>query len=83
VLRLTQPPITAIEIISPTQSFDALVAKIRQSYLPSGVQSGWLVLPTVNSIYLFLPDQLPQVFTSGTLRDPATGVEVALADIFR
>ncbi len=83
VLRVLEPPITAIEIISPTQAFDALVEKIQDQYLPSGVKSAWLVLPTVRNIYLFLPDQPPQVFTTGTLRDPAAQVEVALADIFR
>lgn len=83
VLRVLEPPITAIEIISPTQAFDALVEKIQDQYLLSGVKSAWLVLPTVRNIYLFLPDQPPQVFTSGILRDPAAQVEVALADIFR
>lgn len=83
VLRVAQPPVTAIEIISPTQSFDYLVGKIQDQYLPSGVQSAWLVLPSVGSIYLFLPDQPPQAFTSGILHDPAAQVDVALADIFR
>lgn len=82
VLRVTEPPVTAIEIISPTQSFDALVEKIQEQYLPSGVQSAWLVLPRVSSIYLFLPDQPPRAFTEGTLHDPAAQVTVALADIF-
>lgn len=83
VLRLVEPPTTAIEILSPTQSFDALVSKIQDYYLPAGVKSGWLVLPTVQMVYVFLPDQAPQVFTTGTLHDPATGVEVTLTDIFR
>lgn len=83
ILRIAQPPVTAIEIILPTQSFDSLAEKIQEQYLPSGVQSAWLVLPRVSSIYLFLPGQPPQAFTSGTLRDPAAQIEVALADIFR
>lgn len=83
VMRVPQPPVTAIEILSPTQAFDLLVAKIRQQYFPSGVQSAWLVLPTVRNIYLFLPDQPPRVFTEGTLHDPATQVVVSLAEIFR
>ena len=83
VLRVVQPPVTAIEIISPTQSFDALVEKIQAQYLPSGVKSAWLVLPRVASIYLFLPGQPPQAFTTGTLHDPAAQIDVALADIFR
>ncbi|MGI4872390.1 MAG: Uma2 family endonuclease [Janthinobacterium lividum] len=83
VLRFPLPPITAIEVLSPTQSFDAVVTKIREVYLASGAKSAWLVLPTVCHIYLFLPGQPPQVFTSGTLHDPAAQVDVALADIFR
>ena len=83
VMRVLEPPVTAIEIISPTQAFDALVLKIRQLYFPSGVRSAWLVLPSVRNIYLFLPDQSPRVFTEGILHDPAAQVDVALADIFR
>ena len=83
VLRVLQPPVTAIEILSPTQAFDALVDKIQDQYLPSGVQSAWLVVPKVSNIYLFLPDQPTQIFTSGILYDPAAQVEVNLLDIFR
>ena len=83
LLRVAEAPVTAIEVLSPTQSFDSLVLKIKEYYLPAGVKSGWLVLPTVQMVYVFLPNQAPQVFTTGTLHDPATGVEVALADIFR
>ena len=35
VIRYPNPPITAIEIISPTQSLDGLIAKIRNLYFPS------------------------------------------------
>lgn len=83
VIRCPTPPITAIEVLSPTQAFDYLVGKIRQLYFPSGVQSAWLVVPTVRNIYLFLPGQPSQVVSSGILHDPAAQVDVALADIFR
>jgi Uma2 family endonuclease len=39
IIRYTHPPITAIEILSPTQAFDSLTAKIRKVYLPGGVLS--------------------------------------------
>ena len=83
VIRYPKPPITAIEIISPTQSLDGLIAKIRQQYLPSGVQSAWLVLPAARTILLYAPGQPAVVVTSGTLRDPITGVEVVLETLFR
>lgn len=83
VLRVPEPPLTAIEILSPTQALVDLALKIRQQYLPAGVRSAWLVVPALGTISLFLPDQPVQVISNGTLRDPATGVEVTLADIFR
>jgi Uma2 family endonuclease len=83
VLRYPHPPITVMEILTPTQALDAVITKIRQYYFTSGVQSAWLVVPIVQHIYLFLPGQPLQVITEGILRDPAAQVEVALADIFR
>ncbi|RZK32178.1 MAG: Uma2 family endonuclease, partial [Hymenobacter sp.] len=55
VIRCPTPPITAIEVLSPTQAFDYLVGKIRQLYFPSGVQSAWLVVPAGRTVFLFLP----------------------------
>ncbi len=83
IIRYPQPPITAIEIISPTQSMDGLIEKIRVGYLASGVQSAWLVLPGVRSISLYLPAQPAQLISSGVLHDPATGVTLELDAIFR
>ncbi len=83
VVRYPAPPVTAIEIISPTQSMDGLVTKIREGYFSSGVQSAWLVLPTTRTINLYLPNQPVQVLTSGILRDPASGVEIEIDWLFR
>ena len=83
IIRYPNPPITAIEILSPTQSFDSLVAKIRQQYFPSGVQSAWLVVPSVRNIYLFLPNQAAEVVATGVLYDPVAKVEITLSSLFR
>ena len=82
VIRCPTPPVTAIEIISPTQSLDGLITKIRNFYFASGTQSAWLVLPGLRSIYLFIPGQPATVVTSGRLHDPTTGVEMALDQLF-
>ena len=83
LIRVMEPPVTAIEIHSPTQDFNGLVAKITDQYLPSGVLSAWLVLPIVRNIYLFLPGQPPQVFSGGTMHDPVTHIEINLDTLFR
>jgi len=83
IIRYTLPPITAIEILSPTQAYDALTSKIRKIYFPSGVQSAWIVMPSVKTIQLFLPDQPVQYFTDGIFIDPSTGVEIDLKLMFK
>ncbi len=82
IVRFPHPPVTAIEILSPTQAMDGLVLKIRQGYFSSGVQSAWLVLPTIRTISVYLPNQPVTTFNAGVLRDPATGVELALDALF-
>ena len=83
VIRFGEPPITAIEILSPTQAFDAVASKIWQQYLPAGVKSAWLVVPFVKTIHLFLPGNSITTFSTGKITDPACGVELELATIFR
>lgn len=83
IIRYPHPPLTAIEILSPTQSLDFLIAKIRKGYFPAGTQSAWLIVPGLKSVYLFLPEQAPVIVTTGVLRDPVCGVELAVKDIFQ
>jgi Uma2 family endonuclease len=83
IVRFPFPPVTAIEVLSPTQSLDSLIIKIRDGYFPSGTQSAWLVLPAVKTVYLFLPQQAPRIVSSGTLHDPASDVTVELEALFR
>lgn len=83
IIRYPHPPITAIEILSPTQAFDELTGKIRKVYFPAGVQSAWLVVPTIKAVHLFTPDAPVKIFTQGIIADAATGVELNIADIFR
>lgn len=83
IIRFPEPPITAIEILSPTQAFDAVASKIRKLYFPAGVQSAWLVVPFIKTIHLFLPNQAVTTFSTGLLRDPASGIEVVVDNIFK
>ena len=82
VIRYTNPPITAIEILSPTQAFDSLTTKIRKIYFPAGVQSAWLVVPSVKAVHLFLPGQPVSIITSGNFYDPASTVSLSIDSIF-
>lgn len=75
-------PLTTIEIISPSQSFNAIAKKIRQVYFPAGVKSAWIVVPELRGIHLLLPDDNNLYVSKGTLTDPATGVEISVDKVF-
>jgi len=81
VIRMTEPPLVAVEILSPTQSQQEVVDRIHDM-LGAGVESCWLVQPATESITIFAGDEKPTTVSTGTLHDPATDIEVDLTDIF-
>lgn len=83
VIRYTKPPITAIEILSPTQAYDALTSKIWKIYFPSHVQSAWIVMPSIQTVQLFLPDQPVQNFTECGFTDPVTDITIDSRALFK
>ncbi len=76
-------PLTAIEIISPSQSVKELVDKARNLYFPLGVKSYWLVIPEFLAIRIFWPDGKQIQFEKGKLTDPATGIQLAVEKVFQ
>jgi Uma2 family endonuclease len=81
-IRVTDTPLLTIEILSPRQALTDLQTKA-EVYFASGIPTCWIVLPSFQTIMVLTPDQKPQYFTEGTIRDPGTGIEVAIEDIFR
>ncbi len=80
-IRVAEPPLTAIEILAPTQSVNDLIPKIER-YFELSVQSVWLVQPPLQQVAIFTPAMNPQVFSHGEVVDPTLEVQVALAEIF-
>ncbi len=81
-IKGTEPPLLAVEILSPTQPLDDLVQKVN-AYLEAGVQSCWIVQPSLQTITVFLPGQKPLTHTDGEVNDRATGITVTFEDVFR
>lgn len=81
-IRMTELPITAIEILSPTQSVEELVAKF-EVYFGAGIRSGWLVQPALQTIFRLTPDQKIAVFHDELLIDPITNIELNLSEVFQ
>lgn len=82
VIAMKELPLLAIEILSHNQPFDDILDKIRNIYFPAGLKSVWVVLPPAQSIMIFRPSGKPLTFTSGIMRDEASGFEVDLDKIF-
>ena len=76
------PPLTCIEIQSPSQSNEEMVAKTN-IYFRFGVKSCWVVLPSLRAVMVFSgPGQYQFFYHDDTLVDPQTGFELPLATVF-
>jgi Uma2 family endonuclease len=83
IIFMTEPPIIAIEVLSPKQPMTDITDKITSIYFPAGVRSVWIVLPLLQSITIVMPDMSKITFSEGIIKDPATGIELPLNTIFR
>jgi len=82
VVGMTEMPITAIEIVSSSQSDYEIVRKINR-YFKAGVKSCWLVSPPLQAISVYSEIGKYTFFnTDMILADPATGIEIPLIEIF-
>jgi Uma2 family endonuclease len=80
---MTEMPLCAIEIISPTQNPIDFLIKRRQ-YFDAGIQSYWLVLPDPKSVYVYSsPDEFEVYSYREVLKDEVLGIELPLAEVFR
>ncbi len=75
-------PLTTIEILSPEQSLNSLTERIYKKHFPAGVKTVWLVVPTVQTISILLPNRTQINFSQGLITDPVTGIQLNLSDIF-
>lgn len=80
-VRVTDPPLLAVEIASPTQNVQDLIEKI-EFLLDAGVQSCWLVQPPLRTVTLFSGTLDGTTVSSGTFTDPVLNIDVSLNAIF-
>ena len=80
-VRVTDPPLLAVEIASPTQNVQDLVKKI-EFLLETGVQSCWLVQPPLRTVTLFPGTMDGTAVSSGSFTDPVLDIEVSVDAIF-
>ncbi len=79
----TQPPLTAVEVLSPKQGVSDLTDKAFKIYFPAGVKTVWLIAPMLHVCQVLLPDGTQLTWTSGLLKDPVTSFELDVDRLLR
>ncbi len=78
-----EPPLIAIEIISPSQSIEHLLSRAKD-YLAAGAGTAWIIVPAVQTLYVMHePNDKPKPFIDGIVRDKKTGIEVNVPSLFQ
>ncbi|GEM_PF-6170491 len=76
-------PLCVIEILSPTQSLNELTTKAK-GYFQHGVQSCWIVLPTMSNIYVYSSPSEYDIFrATETLVDSKLNISFPLVEVFK
>lgn len=82
VTAVSEAPLCAVEIISPSQSIDELVAKA-EKYFEHGVRSCWIVIPTLGNVYVFSSPVDYRIFRDDeVLEDSVLGFSIPLSEVF-
>jgi Uma2 family endonuclease len=82
-IRMTEPPLCAIEILSATQGILEISDKANQ-YFANGVKSCWIVIPQFKTVYVFSSADDYETYTGkDTLRDSVLDMELELEEVFR
>ena len=82
-IKMTEIPLCAIEILSPTQNHLDLNHK-RKEYFAAGVQSYWLVFPDLKSVYVYYSPEDFEIYTyRDVLSDKKLAIELDLKEVFK
>jgi Uma2 family endonuclease len=80
-IRVSEPPLTIIEISSPKQDFEDFERKLK-AYFNAGVKSFWLIIPFTETLTIFYPNEKPVSFTTGEAVDKTNGIKLNVDELF-
>lgn len=80
-LRMTEIPLLAVEILSPSQAAQIALDKFK-AYFNAGVQSCWLVIPTARAVVVYESPQQARSFNSGEVVDNRLNIRISIDEIF-
>lgn len=81
ILRMTEMPLLAIEVLSPTQGTQEIIDKFKL-YFAAGIKSCWLVIPSAQTVVIYASAEQAKTFSSGELVDEVMGITLSLQAVF-
>jgi len=84
ILKMTEMPLLAIEILSPSQSLETLKNKL-YAYFKLGVKSCWLALPSIETIDVYSQPKQHKTFdiSDTEVIDEVMDLHLPIAKVFR
>lgn len=81
ILRMTEMPLLAIEVLSPRQGTYTILQKI-EAYFLLGIPSSWLVEPGTRVVHVYSDPSTRTTFSQGNVIDNRQNIELSIAEIF-
>ena len=81
ILKMAEPPLLAVEILSPLQGTYEILQKFRV-YFALGVKSCWLVDPATGIIAVYASLDQHKIFSEGEVVDEALKLRLPMEEIF-
>jgi Uma2 family endonuclease len=81
ILKMSEMPLLAIEVLSPKQGLQDIIEKI-DAYFALGVRSCWLIDPTTAIVVVYSSLDSHKIFTEGEVIDATIGIRLPFAAIF-
>jgi len=84
ILKMTEMPLLAIEILSPSQSLETLKNKV-YAYFALGVKSCWLAIPSIEAIDIYSQPKQHRTFTMNDTEviDEPLDIHLPIQKIFK
>jgi len=81
ILRMTELPLLAIEVLSPSQGTIEIMDKFA-IYFAAGIKSCWLIIPPAQTVVVYASSEQAKTFSSGELIDDVMSIQLSLKEIF-
>jgi Uma2 family endonuclease len=81
IIKMSEMPLLAIEILSPIQPVQTLLQKI-DCYFKLGIKSCWLIYPSAATVVVYADLHNFKAYGSGELMDETLDICLTVADIF-